>query len=91
MPSIFTADTPTNPATDGALIVVASTPRECAYCGALIASGQPWVREKIHEPFTADGPRYRRYHADLFAGEELSCWEKHELERENTRIALRAA
>lgn len=88
MPSIFTA---TDPAADGALIAAAFTPHECAYCRWPIASGQRWVRAKIYEPFTANGPRYRRYHSDLFDGEELSCWEKHEMERENARTAMRAA
>lgn len=39
-------------------------------------------REKIHEPSTDNGPPYRRYHADLFVDEELSCWEKHQMELE---------
>jgi hypothetical protein len=87
--------TPANVTTDsaahGALIAAAFTPRECAYCRWPIASGQRWVREKIYEPFTGDGPHYHRYHSDLFEGEELSCWEKREMERENARTALRAA
>jgi hypothetical protein len=33
---------------------------------------------------------YERYHADVFAGEELSCWEKHELERERVKISRAA-
>jgi hypothetical protein len=49
------------------------------------------VREKIYEPFTANGPHYQRYHADLFAGDELSCWEKHQMEREIAQAAERAA
>ena len=50
----------------------------------------PWVREKIYEPFTASGPRYHRYHADLFAGEEVSCWEKHLMAQEIARTARAA-
>jgi hypothetical protein len=61
---------------DQALVVAASGQHDCAYCGSPIISGERWVREKIYEPFTANGPRYHRYHADLFAGQELSCWEK---------------
>jgi hypothetical protein len=74
-----------------ALVAAAFTPHECAYCRSAIVSGERWVREKIYEPFTADAPRYNRYHADLFGGEELSCWEKHEMEQEIARIARRAA
>jgi hypothetical protein len=72
---------------EGAPVTVAAVPLECAYCRSPIASGQRWVREKIYEPFADDAPRYRRYHADLFAGEELCCWEKHELELEIVRTA----
>ena len=46
-----------------------SGPQECAYCRAPIASGDRWVREKIFESTpNGNGPRYFRYHADLFAG-----------------------
>jgi hypothetical protein len=66
--------------------------QECAYCRAPIESGQPWVREKIYEPTRArHTPRYRRYHADLFAEETLSCWEKHQMELEIARTIARAA
>jgi hypothetical protein len=64
---------------------------ECAYCRAPIESGQPWVREKIYEPLAYHSPRYRRYHADLFAAEELSCWEKQQIERDIARTTARAA
>jgi hypothetical protein len=74
---------------DGALVAAAFT-HECAYCLSTIVPGQRWVREKIYEPVHADGPRYRRYHADLFGEQELSCWEKHELELENARTARNA-
>lgn len=66
--------------------------QECAYCRAPIASGERWVREKIYEPMlVGQDPRYRRYHADLFAGEELSCWEKRQLELGSARTTPRAA
>jgi hypothetical protein len=56
---------------------ICNRPEECAYCRATNASGERWVREKIYEPALVDqGPRYRRYHAELFTGEELSCWKK---------------
>jgi len=44
------------------------------------------VRQKIYDPMH-DGhdPNYRRYHAEPFAGQEESCWEKHEMEREIAR------
>jgi hypothetical protein len=65
---------------------------ECAYCRSQIASGEPWVREKIYEPtLSGDGPRYHRYHADLFAEADVSCWEKHQMELEIARTAARAA
>ena len=61
---------------------------KCAYCGSPIPEGKRWVREKIYEPaFTGRDPLYRRYHAELFEAQELSCWEKHEMEREFARIA----
>ena len=61
---------------------------KCAYCGSPIEEGQRWVREKIYEvAFTGRDPRYHRYHAELFEGQELSCWEKHEMEKEVARIA----
>jgi hypothetical protein len=64
----------------------------CAYCGSPIDEEQRWVREKIFEPaFFGLDPTYLRYHAELFAGQELSCWEKHEMETENSRITERAA
>jgi hypothetical protein len=69
-----------------------SCSHECAYCRSQIASGEPWVREKIYEPaLSGDGPHYHRYHADLFAGEEISCWEKHQMAQEVARMIARAA
>ena len=64
----------------------------CAYCGSPIEKGQRWVREKIVEPaFAGLDPTYLRYHAELFTGQELSCWEKHQMETENPRITAQAA
>ena len=69
-----------------------SGPQECAYCRAPIASGDRWVREKIYESApNGNGPSYFRYHADLFVGEEVSCWEKHQMELEIARTIARAA
>jgi len=65
---------------------------ECAYCRSSIASGQRWVREKIYETtLSGDGPHYLRYHAELFTGAEVSCWEKHQMELEIARTTTRAA
>ena len=69
-----------------------SSPLECAYCRAPIASGERWVREKIYESApNGNGPHYFRYHADLFVGEEISCWEKHQMELVIARTTARAA
>jgi len=58
-------------------------PHLCAFCRLPIESEQRWVREKIYEP-TQNGrdPSYRRYHADLFGGQQVSCWEKHQMEQD---------
>jgi len=64
---------------------------ECAYCRSSIAAGQRWVREKILMPFVANDARYRRYHADLFGEEVLSCWEKHQLEADKAPTPNRPA
>ena len=64
---------------------------ECAHCRSSIASGQRWVREKIQEPFSANDIRYRRFHADLFGEEVLSCWEKHQLEADKPTVTNRVA
>jgi hypothetical protein len=91
MASIITPSNGTiDPAADGALVAAVITSHECAYCRSLILSGQRWVREKIYEPFPDDGLHYRRYHADLFVDEELSCWEKHEMALEIARAARTA-
>jgi hypothetical protein len=50
--------------------------------------GQRWVRAKVYEPALAGRePRYRRYHAEPFDGQELSCWERHLLELDSARLA----
>ena len=49
---------------------------ECAFCRSQIVSGQRWVREKIYNAaLNGRDPSYHRYHAELFAGREESCWE----------------
>jgi hypothetical protein len=64
---------------------------KCAYCGSPIEAGQKWVREKIYELAPVHGtPNYHRYHAELFDGQELSCWEKHWMETELHRIGSAA-
>ena len=65
---------------------------QCAYCRSPIESGQRWVREKVYDPaLNQRDPSYHRYHAEIFAGEEASCWEKHLLARELARSNPRAA
>lgn len=64
----------------------------CAYCRSSIVSGQRWVREKIYDPApNGSEPSYCRYQAEPFAGQEVSCWEKHQLEQEIARTTPRAA
>ncbi len=68
--------------------MVASCTNICAHCAAEIEAGQRWVREKVHEPALAGRePRYRRYHAELFDGQKLSCWEGHLLQLDSARLA----
>jgi len=68
---------------------------QCAFCRSSIVSGQRWVREKIYDPaLNSNDPsyhRYHRYHAEPFAGQERSCWEKHQMEREIGRTTAYAA
>ncbi len=65
---------------------------ECAHCKSSIVSGQRWVREKTYDPaLNGRDPRYRRYHSEVFAGQEVSCWEKHQMEREIARTTAYAA
>jgi len=64
---------------------------KCAHCGSPIEPGQKWVREKVYEPVPIpNAPNYRRYHAELFNGRELSCWEKHWMGTELRRIGYAA-
>ena len=72
--------------------MVMNSPQQCAYCRSPIEPGDRWVREKIYESApNGNTPHYFRYHADLFVGEEISCWEKHQMELEVSRITPRAA
>jgi hypothetical protein len=65
---------------------------QCAYCRAPIVSGGRWVREKIYAPApNGRDPSYHRYHAEPFAGQEASCWEKHQMEMEIGRTNAYAA
>lgn len=91
MASIITPATLTiNSAADGAAVAAVLASHECAHCQSPIASGQRWVREKIYEPSSGNCTRYRRYHADLFGDQGLSCWEKHQMEMEINRTARTA-
>ena len=64
----------------------------CNYCRSEIVAGQRWVREKIYDPaLNGREPSYYRYHSELFAGQEVSCWEKHQMEREIARTTAYAA
>jgi len=72
--------------------MIVSCATQCAYCHSPIVSGQRWVREKIYDPaLNGRDPSYHRYHAELFAGEEASCWEKHQVEMEIGRTHAYAA
>jgi hypothetical protein len=63
--------------------------RFCDYCQCTIVAGQRWVREKIYEPQpTNRDSAYRHFHAEVFGGQELSCWEKYWAEREIARTAV---
>jgi hypothetical protein len=65
---------------------------QCDYCRSSIVPGQRWVREKIYDPaLNGRDPSYHRYHAELIATQQESCWEKHQLEREMARTAAYAA
>ena len=60
----------------------------CTHCGAEIETGQRWVREKVYEAALAGRqPQYRRYHAELSDGQELSCWERHLIQADSGRLA----
>jgi hypothetical protein len=66
---------------------------ECGYCGSSIVDGQRWVREKIFDSACKNGdePKYKRYHAEVFAGDQRSCWEEHLMQLEMERATPRAA
>jgi hypothetical protein len=65
---------------------------QCAFCRSSIVLGQRWVREKIYDPaLNSRDPSYHRYHAEPLAGQERSCWEKHQMEREIGRTTAYAA
>jgi hypothetical protein len=66
---------------------------ECGYCRSALGFGQRWVREKVFDPAPQTGvePSYRRYHAEVFSGEQLSCWEKHQMQQEMARTIARVA
>jgi hypothetical protein len=65
---------------------------QCAYCRAPIVLGERWVREKIYDPaLNGRDPSYYRYHAETFAWQEASCWEKHQMETEIGRTTAYAA
>jgi len=69
-----------------------SSVNQCAHCQSPIVSGQKWVREKVYDPaLNCRDPNYHRYHSELFAGENISCWEKHLLARELARTTACAA
>lgn len=72
---------------------MACNANECGYCRSSISPGERWVREKVYEPTSKNGREaiYQRYHAEVFAGEEVSCWEKHQMEQEIARTSFRAA
>jgi NMD protein affecting ribosome stability and mRNA decay len=68
--------------------MVASHANICTHCGAEIETGQRWVREKVYEAALAGRqPQYRRYHAELSDGQELSCWERHLIQADNGTLA----
>lgn len=63
--------------------------RFCDYCQCSIVAGQRWVREKIYDPCsTKKDAAYRHFHAEVFGGQEVSCWEKYRTEREIARTAV---
>jgi hypothetical protein len=72
--------------------MIVCSANQCAYCRAPILPGQRWVREKIFDPALKGGDAsYHRYHAELLAGEQGSCWEKRQMEQEITRTTANAA
>jgi len=77
----------TVPLAPGNEIFAAFPEHTCAHCHAGIMPGERWVRVKVYEAMSAGATRYRRYHADLFGEEVLSCWEKHQMETEKAERA----
>ena len=73
--------------------MIACNANECGYCRSSISPGQRWVREKVYGLASNNGgePIYQRFHAEVFAGQEVSCWEKHQMEQEIARTTSRAA
>jgi hypothetical protein len=72
--------------------MIAYDVKSCGYCHSPIVAGQRWVREKIYAPRSnRHDPTYLHFHAELFGGEEESCWEKHEMDREIARTAVSEA
>jgi hypothetical protein len=72
--------------------MIAFFANQCAYCRTSIVPGQRWVREKIYDAaLNGRDPSYHRYHAESFATQQESCWEKHQLEREIARTTAYAA
>jgi hypothetical protein len=68
--------------------MIASCTNICAHCATEIEAGQRWVREKVYEPALAGRePQYRRYHAELFDRQELTCWVRHLLQPDSARLA----
>lgn len=66
--------------------------KSCDYCHSSIDGEQRWVREKIYNPRAdARDASYRHFHAEPFSGQNESCWEKHQMERELARTARTAA
>jgi hypothetical protein len=65
----------------------ANSVKICDYCRSSIFDGQRWVRQKIYNPQPDGSPAYRHYHAEPFPGQNESCWEKHQMERELARKA----
>jgi hypothetical protein len=73
-------------------IMIANDVKSCDYCHASIVADQRWVREKIYAPRSnRHDPTYLYFHAEPFGGEEGSCWEKHEMDREIARTAVSQA
>ena len=50
------------------------------------------MREKIYDPaLNGRDPSYHRYHAEPLAGQDGSCWEKHQMELEIAQTTAYAA